>query len=85
MSGETWFTADEAVAAGFADRVEGEPMRLAAFAEMDQFHYKHVPISIAKMAVDYWAKWSPPTRPAKSAADIWSKWNSPTALKRGAK
>lgn len=36
MDAETWFTAEEAVEAGFADQVE-EPIRLAALFNLDRF------------------------------------------------
>lgn len=45
MTEETWFTADEAVTAGFADRAEstGEPV---AFSQFNWRLYRHAPITL---------------------------------------
>lgn len=45
MASETWMTADEAVANGFADEVTG-PQRVTAYVERDR--YRHVPQRLVK-------------------------------------
>ncbi len=41
MLAETWYSADEAVAAGLADRVEGEPPATEALNRFDLSRFKH--------------------------------------------
>jgi len=43
MADETWFTGDEAVAAGLADRLETEPVAANALARFDLRVYRHTP------------------------------------------
>ena len=49
MAEETWFTAEEAQAAGFADSVE-EAEQVAALADLSRFNYAHVPEAIRARA-----------------------------------
>jgi len=52
MTAETWYTAQEAVDAGFATAVTGTSSRMAASAEkLKAFGYKHVPEVLAKYPV----------------------------------
>jgi ATP-dependent Clp protease protease subunit len=53
MDAETWYTADEAVAAGFADRVE-QPVRIAASFDAGKFA-RHPPATISDLSRRYWA------------------------------
>jgi ATP-dependent Clp protease protease subunit len=55
MSAETWFTAAEAVAAGFADILEGEA-RIAAHFDLTGF--LHPPGTVAKGELDVSAAWA---------------------------
>lgn len=50
MAAETWYTAEEAVAAGMADGV-GEAESVAAFVDPELFHYKHTPAALLKAAM----------------------------------
>ncbi|MCE5192090.1 MAG: ATP-dependent Clp protease proteolytic subunit [Actinomycetia bacterium] len=45
MAEETWLTAEEAVAMGFADEVE-EAEAIAALADLSKFNYQHVPKAV---------------------------------------
>jgi len=45
MAEETWLTAEEAVAMGFADEVE-EAEQIAALADLSKFNYQHVPKAV---------------------------------------
>jgi ATP-dependent protease ClpP protease subunit len=45
MAAETWLTAEEAVAMGFADEVE-EAEQIAALADLSKFNYQHVPKAV---------------------------------------
>lgn len=53
MNNETWFTAEEALEAGFADEI-GEAVEAAASVAIDQriYAYKHIPAEIAASADD---------------------------------
>jgi len=49
IEAETWYTADEAIAAGLADRKS--PQKMAAFAaagDIEKFQYKHIPNEVNK-------------------------------------
>lgn len=50
MAAETWYTADDAVAAGMADGIGGEE-KVAAFVDPELFHYRHTPAALLKAAV----------------------------------
>src|SRR5262249_47457106 len=55
MAAETWFTAAEAVAAGFADRI-GQPIALAATFDPARFARKRPAIvPLAEFAQRFWA------------------------------
>jgi ATP-dependent Clp protease protease subunit len=45
MAAETWLTAEEAVAMGFADSVE-EAEQIAAIADLSKFNYQHTPKAV---------------------------------------
>jgi ATP-dependent protease ClpP protease subunit len=51
LAAETWFTGQEAVAAGFADTVFKQA-KVAAWANFDRFGYTHVPEPVKKGAPD---------------------------------
>ena len=51
MSAETWYSADEALAAGFVDEVGGE-MKLAACFDLSTAPFKHVPDTLVASAVE---------------------------------
>lgn len=65
MTDETWFTAQEAVASGFADRVE-EPVKIAANFDLTKFATHQPPTTIAEMADRYWAKQPGPRAAAQT-------------------
>lgn len=49
MDAETWFTAEQALQMGFADRID-DGLELAALYEpLDRFEYRHVPVAVAAM------------------------------------
>jgi ATP-dependent Clp protease, protease subunit len=48
LQAETWFNAEEAVAAGFADAVEGAPVRLAAHFDPARYGFKNMPAVLAR-------------------------------------
>lgn len=50
MAAETWYTADEAVAAGMADGV-GSEEKVAAFVDPELFQYRYTPAALLKAAV----------------------------------
>jgi ATP-dependent Clp protease, protease subunit len=52
MDAETWYTAAEAVAAGFADRVE-QPIRIAAAFDPARFA-RHVPKTMDALVAQFW-------------------------------
>ncbi|HUW34103.1 MAG TPA: head maturation protease, ClpP-related, partial [Planctomycetota bacterium] len=56
MAEETWYTAEEAVEAGFADSVLEHQAAAAAAFDWRQFKYQHIPPQIAAMATK-----TPPT------------------------
>jgi len=46
LDAETWYTAEEALAAGFADEV-AEPIRVAASFDLSKFPFRHAPTAAA--------------------------------------
>lgn len=73
MSEETWFTAEEAVRAGFADVVEGE-VQAAAIHEMAgfdlaKFRRPAAPKSIAELSATYWSSRSKKATTAGDTGD----------------
>ncbi len=72
MRAETWFTATEAVEAGFADEVS-QPIKMAASA-LKNLPSK-VPTNIAEFATNYWATRNRGKRPPPiSATGVWDRW-----------
>jgi ATP-dependent protease ClpP protease subunit len=54
MANESWFTADEAVNAGLADRLE-RPVKIAAAFDLSRFNYRHPPAQLTAPAAT-WGK-----------------------------
>lgn len=48
LEAETWFSAQEAVAAGFADAVEGAPVRMAAHVDPARYGFRHLPEALRR-------------------------------------
>jgi ATP-dependent protease ClpP protease subunit len=60
MEAETWFSASEAVAAGFADRVE-QPIAIAAVHDLTKFKQPpKAPTTMAELADQFWARQGKP-------------------------
>lgn len=77
MQAETWFNADEAVAAGFADAIEGEAEPVAAFPYQT---YAHAPQRLVALAKEH--GWRVPVvRAAAMAANPAAPSAAPTARK----
>ncbi len=51
MKAETWYTADQALAAGFIDAVDA-PLKIAALATHDLSRFKHPPLQAALMTTE---------------------------------
>lgn len=67
MSEETWYSAAEAVAARFADRVE-EPVRLAAVHDLSAYKRPPSPKTMAELANAFWGR-KPPKDDAPPRAE----------------
>ena len=50
MNAETWFNADEALAAGFVDQIT-DPIEIAAKYDLSRYHYKNRPVIADKIAM----------------------------------
>ena len=77
MAAETWFNADEAVAAGFADAIEGEVQPVAAFPYQT---YAHAPQRLVALAKENGWR-APAVRTAATAAKPAAASAAPTAPK----
>lgn len=69
MDAETWFTAEEAIAAGFADRIVGDPPSAQA-AAFDYSLYSHAPPALLELAQSRAWKGA---KPAEKAAIVGRK------------
>lgn len=65
MTEETWFNAEEAIAAGFADAID-EPVAVAAFSGIDVTAFKHAPDALAEAVAAAPAQPAPPDQPEAS-------------------
>jgi len=50
MNAETWFNADEALKAGFVDKIT-DPIEIAAKYDLSRYHYKNRPVIADKIAM----------------------------------
>ena len=72
MAAETWFTAEQAVAAGFADEIAGDLKMAAHTFDLSQFSRAPVqtpPRSMAELAANYWAGRNPKPAPAAPTSE----------------
>ena len=53
MSEETWFTAEEALEAGFADNIVDYGEMAAMAYDIDKYSYAHVPEAVQKLAAEF--------------------------------
>ncbi len=67
MNAETWFNAEEAVAAGLADNVCDKEMQMAALVTFDLQNFKNVPVTL-KAAIAK-AKEAAPVEPTESGPE----------------
>lgn len=51
MAAETWYTAEDAVAAGMADGIGAEEPAVAAFVDPELFHYLHTPAALLRATI----------------------------------
>lgn len=49
LAAETWFTAEQALQIGLADRIDGEMEVAALYEPLDRFEYRHIPVAVAAM------------------------------------
>lgn len=88
MVATTWFTADEAIAAGFAHELDTAPITLAARFEPEAYGFAGK-TSITSLSEAFWARRGRPVRPSIAATqagetfhdDIMRAWNTRKAVR----